>query len=213
MTTQKKCGILIIFLLLTLMNVISITAQSSTECDDTPNIGELCKFVTPPVFCAQNFYNITDFNGNMIENASLTVHNADLSLFSFEWTRVGQVAQFQVTTCDGHFREIYVGGGTVTPAVVTGQLFFLAFISIITLILLLVASMKEDAVLGFLGSAGLFIIGWALLDNPFRFLTGQATFIGLPVFGLGVIVIGIYFLLNSLNLMFKKGKKGIGDQD
>lgn len=152
-------------------------------------------------------------NGDIIENGTLQNHTPELDLYQFNFTLTNTKDDYQITLCNGTFQAVYVGGGSVTPAVVTGQLFFLAFISLITLILLVVASKEQDAVLGFMGSAGLFIIGWALLDNPFLFLTGQATFIGLPAFGLGVIVLGMYFLLNSLNLMFVRGKKGIGNQE
>ena len=188
-----------------------VSGQALPICDDTPDIGVPCTLITHAMTCTNFVYNVTLLNSSqqtgseVVTNASLSIFTTDIYQFNFTFTNT--VDSYAVRLCDGFTTQLSVGGGTVTPAVVTGQLFFLTFTGLITLLLLVAAARLDDPVMGFLGSAGLFIIGWALLNNPFQFLTGQATFIGLNFFGLGVIVLGIYFLLNSLQLVFKNKSK------
>jgi len=199
-------------LLLTLLSLPTF-AQLGNEviCTDNPPLGSTCKFVTPPITVCSNFtYSIVDQgNTTLINNSPLTVRDASLDLYEFDFNLTSQRQQLSIILCDGTFREVIIGGDDVIPSIVTGQLFFLTFTGIITLLLLFFAVKIEDPVMGFLGTTGLFIIGWVLLDNPFRFLNGEANFIGMNLFGLGIIVFGIYFLINSLRLLFK-GKSEVG---
>ncbi|KKL47675.1 hypothetical protein LCGC14_2333180 [marine sediment metagenome] len=175
------------------------------QCDDTPIINQNCLFITPPLVCGDFHYNITNMNGDLIENASLTVHNAALNLYQFEFNRTGNRADFQITLCDGTFREVFVGGDSMPLSIVAGELFFLTFIAIITFILLGVGMHIKDPVLSWIGTAGLFVVAAALLLNPFEFLTGKADFIGMTLFGLALILLAIYFLLNSVKMMLNRG--------
>ncbi len=209
MKNKKLLGIFLFVFAL----VATTTSAQLPQCDDTPIINQDCTFVTPPLVCGDFHYNITNMNGDLIENASLTVHNADLNLYRFEFNRTGSRADFQITLCDGTFREVFVGGDSMPLSIVAGELFFLTFIAIITLILLGVGTYTKDPVLSWIGTAGLFIIGAALLLNPFDFLTGKADFIGMTLFGLALILLAIYFLLNSLKMMLNRGDGTLEDTE
>lgn len=191
--------------------VVPAALAQLPQCDDTPTINQNCLFVTPPITCGDFHYNITDTNGDMIENASLEVHNAELKLYSFNFTRTQSRADFQVTLCDETFREVFVGGDSMPLSVVAGELFFFAFISIVTALLLGFGTLIKDPVLSFMGTGGLFIVGSALLLNPFDFLTGKADFIGMTLFGLAIIALGIYFLLSSVKLLGKQDTATVED--
>ena len=99
-------GMLTVFLLLPM----SVSAVPFPQCDDTPNIHMNCTFVTPPIICADNHFNITNMNGSMIQNGSLVVHNEELNSFRFNFTLVDTKADYQVFLCDDTFREVFVGG-------------------------------------------------------------------------------------------------------
>ena len=195
------------------MLVATAVSAQLPQCDDTPTINQNCLFITPPLVCGDFHYNITNMNGDIIENASLTVHNAALNLYQFEFNRTGSPADFQVTLCDGTFREVFVGGDSVPLSVVAGELFFLTFIAIITFILLGVGMHIKDPVLSWIGTAGLLVVGAALLFNPFDFLTGKAGFIGMTLFGLALIVLAIYFMLNTLKMMQDRGEGVLEDAE
>lgn len=212
-----KKAIMIAALLILLLIPIA-TAQLS-QCDDTPSVLQNCTFVTPPLLCADFHFNITDMNGDMIENGSLVVHNAELNLYEFNFTLVTSVADYQVTLCDNTFREVFVGGDDMSvPTIVTGQMIFLIIMIILTFIFLFISLHVEDPVFGFVSGSLFIFIGWLFFDNPFNFsasagaaVFGKATFIGLTAFGVMMMLLGIYILFSSVQMFFNR-KKGQGIQ-
>jgi len=156
--------ILLIGIILLTVFSTSALAQDEVICTDTPPVNSECKFVTPPLtVCSSFVYSIIDSgNTTLINNSPLTIRDAALDLYEFNFNLTSEAQQLSIVLCDGSFREIIVGGGNVIPSAVTGELFFLTFIGIITLFLLFFARQMNDPVLGFTGTTGLFVIGYAL---------------------------------------------------
>jgi len=206
-------GILAILILIPL----TVSAFPLPACDDTPSVGQNCTFVTPPIFCTANIFNITNMTGDMILNGSLVTHNAELNLFSFNFTLVDAMADYQVTLCDNTFREVFVGGDDVSvPTVVEGQIFFFLVIIVASLAFFLIGLKHEDPVFGFMSGTGFIISGFLMLINPFDFsisagaaVFGKASFLGLTAFGLGLMVLGVYVLFSTAQLFISR-RRGAG---
>ena len=88
------------------------------------------------------------------------------------------------------------------PTVVEGQLFFFATIFIFSFLLFVTSIKLKEPVFGFFSSTGFILTGALLMINPFDFLTGKASFLGLTLFGLGLLVFGTYVMFTSVQGFF-----------
>lgn len=197
--------------LLSLFLIPLSSAQSLPQCSDTPSVGVNCTFVTPPIICSNFTFNITNMAGSIIENGTLEVHNAALNEYRFSFTHIDSPADFQIQLCEGTFREVFVGGDVKVPTVVVGQLFFFATIFIFSFLLFVTSIKLQEPVFGFFSATGFILTGALLMINPFDFLTGKATFLGLELFGLGLLVLGIYVMFTSIRGFFGTGRKEEGE--
>lgn len=207
--------------LLFLGSLVVVAQSDIEECTSTPPVGVNCTFFTPPLICSNLVYDILNTTGDeVVNNASLEVHNVNTSTYKFNFTLVDSVADYQIVLCDGTFREVRVGGdGVTTPSIVTGQIIFLSIIALAAVVFFVITLMYDNAVTGMLSGTAFIIVGAALFVNPFDFSVngfssfGKASFIGLASFGIGLIVFGIYVLLSSVNLFFKSRSLEVDPSD
>ena len=103
------------------------------------------------------------------------------------------------------------------PTVVEGQIFFFLVILLASLAFFLIGLKHEDPVFGFMSGTGFIISGFLMLINPFDFSItaggaqfGKASFLGLNLFGLALMILGIYILFSTVqNFLNKRRGSGI----